>query len=740
MKNLCLIFSLVIAFPFFSFGQDDNPLEYYKLVLGESDGDFEVTEAPAEWKDESAVILCQKTYISFLGDKRRKGTKTKGITRKRVLIQDQTALDDYSEYHYQSSDAVGLFIIKPDGKKEEIDISKAVKVETDIPRSYASSYQSSDYYKIAIPNLAIGDILDYFKVFTEEYASDVNLIAPISSSYPIKYQELIFDVEKRWKFRYNSFNGSPDFVQNMKGGLDGKGRNSVDVTRFVIKDEMRPTYQDVRWDYENLTEPIIKIMASPIPKGVKVSKKKKQVQRGTTVKDLFKPLTDLKNMPPIVSSRAYTSGVYTLGSYIKDLNFSGDSDLKVASKIYYALRLGFIHQMANYSVRPTSTNKRAIQAAESDRYKKLITPDEYYKMSDSYFAYYFKQQLNEERITSEYVVAVPRFYGDLESVVLDREVVIGIYIPSTKKYYWPFDNYSSAGEMDYRLFNTPVYHTDKLYSIEPSKEMTPTSKYRNNSYINNLELKIVGDNNDLEFEHEVTFRGAYKQQYFGFMLYQEKYIEEDDERIALGKIKIAQKKIDLKVNKRKKKKNKISAEDMAEIKSELSEQKKENIKDWIRQDHDTEEIKEFKVISNGRFGDDLTAQIKYDAKDYIKKAGPNLIFDIGKMIGGQIELDEDDLKERTKNIEINFAKTIENNITLELPEGYKAEGIENLNMSIENEFGAFISEAKMKGNKLKVSTTKIYKNQTIPAKEWSKMVEMLELAFKFSQQKIILKK
>ncbi|MFK8008531.1 MAG: hypothetical protein AB8H03_19385 [Saprospiraceae bacterium] len=740
MKNLFLIFSIVITFPIFSFSQDDNPLEYYKLVLGESDNDFEVTEAPAEWKDESAVILCQKTYISFLGSKRRKGTKTKGITRKRVLIQDQTALDDYSEYHYQSSDAVGLFIIKPDGKKEEIDISKAVKVETDVPRSYASSYQSSDYYKIAIPNLAIGDILDYFKVFTEEYTSDVNIIAPISSYYPIKYQELIFDLEKRWKFRYNSFNGAPDFIQDTEGGVNAKGKKSAGVSRFIIKDEMRSTYKDVMWDYENLTEPIIKIMASPIPKGVKLDKNTKRIQQGTTFEDLFKSLTELKNMPPIVSSRGYTSGVYTMGNYINDLKFSGDSDEEVAAKIYYALRLGFIHQMANYSVTPTSTNKRGIQAADSKRYKKLLTPEDYYKMSDNYFAYYFNQQLQEERISSEFVVAVPRFYGDLESVVLNQEVVIGIYIPTTKKYYWPFDNYLSAGEMDSRLFNTTVYHAHRLYGFEPSKETTPTSNYRINSYINNIDLKIKDDNNDLEFTHKVQFRGAYKQRYYGLLLYQEKYVDEDDERIALGKIKIAQKKIDQKVNKRKKKKNRISEEDIAEIKSELSEQKKENIKDWIKQDFDTEEIKEFKVISNGRFGDDLKAQIKYDAKDYIKKAGPNLIFDIGKMIGSQIELDEDDLKDRTKNIEINYAKTIKNNITLELPEGYKAEGVENLNMSVDNEFGAFISEAKMEGNLLKVSTKKIYKNQTVPAKEWSKMIEMLELAFKFSQQKIILKK
>ena len=85
-----------------------------------------------------------------------------------------------------------------DGTKEEIDISKAVKVETDVPRSYSSSYQSSDYYKIAIPNLEIGDILDYFKVFTENYTSDINIIAPISSYYPRKYSTWKRHSNWRW--------------------------------------------------------------------------------------------------------------------------------------------------------------------------------------------------------------------------------------------------------------------------------------------------------------------------------------------------------------------------------------------------------------------------------------------------------------------------------------------------------------------------------------------------------------
>ena len=739
MKNILIIFSLILAFPFSNFGQKNEALEYYRLVLGESDNDFDVTEAPADWKDKSAVILCQKTYISFLGDKRRKGTKTKGITRKRVLIQDQSALDDYSEYHYQSSDAVGLFIIKADGTKEEIDISKAVKVETDVPRSYSSSYQSSDYYKIAIPNLEIGDILDYFKVFTEEYTSDINIIAPISSYYPIKYQELIFDLERRWKFRYNSFNGAPDFIKKSSGGMNGKGKKSENVSRFVIKDEMRSPYTDVMWDYENLSEPIIKIMATPIQKGVKDKKIKKKTQEGTTTKDLYKGLSSLKNMPPIINRfSSNTSGVYTLGQYVKTLFLKGDEETK-AAEIYYALRLGFLHQMANYSEPPTSTSKKAMRVARSKAYKNLLSPNQYYKMTDSYFAYYFKQQLYSKGITSEYVVAVPRYYGELDDVVLDRELVYGIYIPSIEKYYWPFDNYLNAGEMDYRLFNVQVLRSIGPDGDKEESDRTPNSSANDHKYINDIKLRVK-DNNILNFKHEVTFKGAYKQLYYGLILYQEKYVDEDDERLASGNIKRDQQKLDQKLNKRKKKKNRISEEDQAEIKSELSEKKEENILEWIQQDYDTEEITEFNIISNGRFGDDLKVELEYEAKDYIKKAGPNLIFDIGKMIGSQIELDEEDLKERTKDAQINFAKTIENNVSIELPEGYKAEGVENLNMAIDNKYAAFKSEASVVRNVLKIKTRKTYKNQTIPAKEWSKMIEMLELGFKFSQQKIILKK
>ncbi|MEM6966969.1 MAG: DUF3857 domain-containing protein, partial [Bacteroidota bacterium] len=344
MRNIIRILLFLFLMPALTYGQSKEALEYYERVIGSKDADFEILEAPEAWKDESAVILCQKTFISLIGEKRRKTNSTRGVIRKRILIQDQAALSEFSEYFFQTSDAVGIEVIKPNGTKEAINIADAVKVETDVPKSYSSRYQSSEYYKIAIPNLEIGDILDYFKVFTEEYPSDVEIITPISDTYPIKYQEIVFDVERRWKFRYGTFNGAPKFVRDEKGGLDSKGKRSKDVVRLILKDEMRSTYKDEMWSYENATEPILKIMASPLAKGKKDRDKTEKITQSIEKEDLFKKITSLENMPPIYQ-QGLNYGSYALGYYIGKINFYKKSDQERADAIYDALRLGFLKQV-----------------------------------------------------------------------------------------------------------------------------------------------------------------------------------------------------------------------------------------------------------------------------------------------------------------------------------------------------------------------------------------------------------
>jgi len=97
-------------------------------------------------------------------------------------------------------------------------------------------------------------------------------------------------------------------------------------------------------------------------------------------------------------------------------------------------------------------------------------------------------------------------------------------------------------------------------------------------------------------------------------------------------------------------------------------------------------------------------------------------------------------KNRTNNIYFTFPRSFEEHIILEIPEGYTATGIEKLNKTVENETGGFSSTAVLEGNKLIIKTFKYYTDYFQPNKNWGKLVDFLDAAYQFNQEKICLKK
>ena len=124
----------------------------------------------------------------------------------------------------------------------------------------------------------------------------------------------------------------------------------------------------------------------------------------------------------------------------------------------------------------------------------------------------------------------------------------------------------------------------------------------------------------------------------------------------------------------------------------------------------------------------------------LNKAGKNYLFEAGKLIGGQIKLEPNELTERKADIWLSYARTIQNNITIALPAGYTADGLQDLNINVDNESGSFISTAKLEGDKILINTTKVYKKNFDKKEELPNYVAFLEAAYKFSQSKIVLKK
>jgi hypothetical protein len=110
------------------------------------------------------------------------------------------------------------------------------------------------------------------------------------------------------------------------------------------------------------------------------------------------------------------------------------------------------------------------------------------------------------------------------------------------------------------------------------------------------------------------------------------------------------------------------------------------------------------------------------------------------MIGGQIKLDETEMKGRQNDIWLAYARTISNKISLDIPKGYAVEGFQDLNMNIDNESGSFISTAKVEGDKLIVTTKKVYKKNFDKKELWPNYIAFLEAGYKFTQTKVVLKK
>ena len=161
-----------------------------------------------------------------------------------------------------------------------------------------------------------------------------------------------------------------------------------------------------------------------------------------------------------------------------------------------------------------------------------------------------------------------------------------------------------------------------------------------------------------------------------------------------------------------------------------------------KKEFDLDKYENFDLINDGRYGDSAMLKYKerFTVKKLLSKAGRNYVFEVGKLIGGQIKLEQTELTTRQSDIWLPFARTIENIITINIPAGYTVDGLQDLKFNVDNESGSFVSDTKLENDKLIISTKKIYKKNFDKKELWPNYVAFLEAAYKFSQAKIVLRK
>ena len=277
MKKLCYIFiSLFISTAAIAQDDDDtfspSKLESIaknmKPVWDDGDADFAVTAVPEKWKEESGIIIAQKTRFAF--DKDANKLAVYEITRRRIKLNDRDAVNSYSSVYFRigsSNDGAGIKVIKANGTVQDVSLRNAIYVEDadDVPSTFtpyigkASTYYDKSksrviYYKIAIPDLDPGDIIDYGTIFYDDntvkkmsYIEFDPIYYVCTREYPVLSQKFEIDTDNNSFVNSKSTMGAPTFKETGNGNVD-----------YSWEDRNREKISDTRWINRLVELPMLK--------------------------------------------------------------------------------------------------------------------------------------------------------------------------------------------------------------------------------------------------------------------------------------------------------------------------------------------------------------------------------------------------------------------------------------------------------------------------------------------------
>ncbi|MEM9884598.1 MAG: DUF3857 domain-containing protein [Bacteroidota bacterium] len=673
--------------------------EFYEKVMESEAKDFEITEVPEKWKNEPVVMLCQKLLMATKVQL-REGYGNKVIVRKRLKIQDKSALEDYSTFYFSAEEFVSVKVIKASGKEISVNMSKAAEVDTEVPRKYRGFFRSEKYYKIAIPNLEVGDILDFAKVFVEYtvLACSFAIDTEISFDYPVVYQKFVFDSDVAVQLVYNSFNDAPKFELLKGRSTSTYLKYPMGGQRLVMEDKDRSAANKERWYSTSQHEPIIKVSMS----GSIVEKNR---GKKPDPKSNLNWENTLKNASQRLKVSRLRYAIDDVEERLKkmDVDFEALNNEEKINTIHRAMRY-----VMNYTF-----------------------PLNYDFSSGSNYMVIMSKMLEENEIPFQYVITHARSSGGLENILFFRNFTYGIYVPELDKYYWPSGGWEIAGQTRFDIAGTIGKKASKGKVNKPLGEFEdaniPVTQSKDNILKTEMDITMTNDN-ALNMSNRVSYGGGHRANYFTTLVSIYDYIIQEELAISNEKTR--------------EKLKKAKPDAMKEAIKEADRYKEENVEALIKSDYEINELLHHQVVEYGNTNESPNLIWEYQATSdaYVSKAGNNLILALGKLISSQVELTDEEIENRTRDVNYDFAREFVHEINITLPEGYVAKGLEQFNMNIDSEQAAFISSAMQEGNMLKLKARKAYKSQTVPVENWSELVEMLEAAYNFTQKKVILSK
>lgn len=756
MKYFLLSVAVIFSAAFTTVNAQSKDAEKYrkeseemrKAVWAWEKPQFKVKDIPQQYAGASKIIIAHHTELTadskskfaFYGfgfGPKKEQTLTE-VVREMVKVNDKNSVTDYSELSFtqfektsgfytsdKTTSYVGVRVIKANGSIKEINADDIVLTKDGAAEKKA---------KVAIPDLQPGDILDYF------IATEQNLTNDMSNK---PYRVLLFDdapilslsfhaqLGKKYAIEYRSYNGAPELKVSKNDDKD----IIVDVEKTNL-----PPFETSLWVAPGMQLPFIRMNISLGYKGL-----------GSKWMDTKKPGEVAKNTDSEEFLDDKASGLstsYYNGYWMKAAKAEYDdieSDAKKKSK------------QADISFKELSDEDKAAQLFYTLRFTKLLNfsidrlSD---KISSGYNTYNGLSfplfcTLKAAGLDPAILVTNDRMGLRMSEIMSSSDLTTATYLTGVNKFLAVktiFDvPFSIPSEIE-GATNTKSFTFDHPNAIMGIKKMmgltnitdgpkVPVSTAAKNAHIENLKMSLTADKNNLAVKRSTTLKGYYKaDEQKNLILYEDFY---EAERKAFNEEKSLIEELE---------DGKKSKKYVDEVRSAFAEARKKQkdafvkeAKEWLEQE--VTELKEYKVNNLGvrHTAPDFVYSSSFNLGGLVKKAGNNIIVEIGKIQGQPLVIKQEQRK-RDIDVYMPFARSIEYNIDLEIPDGYTAEGVAALNKKVETESGFFTVEASATEKLVTVKVKKHYLHNFEPAKNWDKVIAFTDASNEWVNAKLLLKK
>ncbi|MDE6691886.1 MAG: DUF3857 domain-containing protein [Muribaculaceae bacterium] len=662
--------------------------------------------------DQSAVYIAR--YVGLVADydqnpdvakMRIFGIRTSNavnavrIRRNMIKLNDASAVEKFTDFSIKAPEkidvkgytvvsvkqAFGARIIKPDGSVADVDMSEAHTVTS------GKKNNKDAEYKIVIPGLMAGDILDYFyydEFFLDEISMedmDMNIIR----SYPTRY--LIIDVrtDPELAMEYGAFNGVPPITTFPV--VDGKNCFSLVLENVGSLDEEIPYFSTAR------QLPFLRFYVLNNNSRIEFVPKTARAGgiRHASTNFLLSDIASYISTVKPENNKSVSEAVSIVEKWVK-AHGQDVGDREIADLAYLALRYAVIKQ---------------------------------------------KNKTDELRFALQY-------YKVLEKLHVD--IPFGIAVTSSRKDV-PVDRMIRYNEPDYVVMvgdscyfskaditllpgDLPPGYDGEAYWIfrdRPDSENLRTKAENGNLLKINLMANKLTMESDVSFDPEsddnvlsvTTWLTASGSQKSGFS----KLVPVDEAVGALERY-LGVKAADMSA---------LIAPDDKEDQKEIAE----NLVKILWGDKDSE-LASYHVDSYGVTPDSAGIKIEFKGtvKNSVTHAGDNLIVNLGQFISEQSQI-KGSQRKRDVSILLDFPKRYDTTIRFRIPEGYELvpESLEDFNRSVTFREATFNTMVTTEGDTVEVRLIERYPRSGYSADAWDALLAVLDAAHEFNSASIILR-